>query len=826
MLFAALFLLMGSMAAAGTLPANVYLQNTTSAITFPSLAGLPACANTLGGACIGNDVISGITGIKGNLFVIGNLIIASGASLTDNGFYLSATVSVNSIGATIYTLNTVLGSSAGSQAVGNSIFTSFGGSGGGGGWAVSAGNGANGGNTIAPAGIHGTVSGPSPTSGTNTLVPALTTANAILWCNNPLTYLSGAAGGGGGNFNPGAGEIGGGGGSGSYGFCIASPKINLGTINANGITGGNAAGSSGGGGGGGGGVVIIIYTNSYTLGSYNISGGYVGFGQGGGANGATGGNGNVITYHASTNPLVEIPSIYPLKLYNATGTGITFAINQIYNGVTTSEGILPFIPPSNQPSGIYVYNIIESNGVSQQTLTLNLTVSMNDISSNLGSNYLCSNAIQYFPNCAVAPAFMATPTSWGIKSDVLANNHANSIVAGNNIDQWSNANLTFLPQVILSYGQFSPAIVFTANAVNNPILQTPISQLPFNIISSNVVPSSPYTRVILVANIYDQKTQTALSANTQVIHSWSFNNYTGLNSTFFNGTTFNGYIGLSNYQNPTFTDLYLSTSSSAANHAPAVNNFCGESLANGNYRTIGIYPIANASGSYYTFNIYSGFGQTPLTDFIQVLYGLSSSTAILVQQFQINQIPFQLPLLIGGEYGFRIVNANCQTVYSSNFTQWTSPITLQLPNNLNAPQIQLANPISSCTMVFTMATGNVASCTGSDNLNFVTEWEITIYNSSSLQYYATLNSINITGSAFVYNYNGLSNQSEYNVKVCALQGVANQPIFCQSYKLGGNVGKGFNVAADGFIALLFLIVGAGARRATGEGSTNSPMPSS
>ena len=79
-----------------SLPVNIYLQNSTTnpALTFPSLAGAPICANTLGGTCAGNDVISGTNTLSSDLLVIGNFLLTGGSSLTTNGFYISATQNI------------------------------------------------------------------------------------------------------------------------------------------------------------------------------------------------------------------------------------------------------------------------------------------------------------------------------------------------------------------------------------------------------------------------------------------------------------------------------------------------------------------------------------------------------------------------------------------------------------------------------------------------------------------------------------------------------------------------------------------------------------
>ena len=122
--------------------ALVYLRNTTAnpAVTFPSLTGIPACAaNTLGGACTGNDVIGGSHTLLSNLVVYGNVILSSGATLTSNGFFIIDPLvggTFNGIGATLNTgteSNGGAGGVASDGAGGGNVVYSYAGSGAGGG---------------------------------------------------------------------------------------------------------------------------------------------------------------------------------------------------------------------------------------------------------------------------------------------------------------------------------------------------------------------------------------------------------------------------------------------------------------------------------------------------------------------------------------------------------------------------------------------------------------------------------------------------------------------------------------------------------------------
>ena len=165
------------------------------------------CSNTIGGSCLGNDIISGIYTLTNSLYVSGNLQLTSGSYLTLNGFSIAVTGTFNSLGATIDTGISTLSPGSSGSGTGANNANSVGGAGGGGGGGggertIGEGGGGGGGATIAAGGSGGSGNpggvGGGGGTGTAPSIPTLTTSNVILYCNNIQKYLTGAPGGGGG----------------------------------------------------------------------------------------------------------------------------------------------------------------------------------------------------------------------------------------------------------------------------------------------------------------------------------------------------------------------------------------------------------------------------------------------------------------------------------------------------------------------------------------------------------------------------------------------------------------------------------------------------
>lgn len=240
--------------------------------------------------------------------------------------------------------------------------TSYGGSGGSGGGQGSYG-GSIGGNTLVPGGglsglSHSGYPGSTPAS------PTITAANLILWHIEGFdNYLSGAGGGGGGNGNQG-------GGAGSEGCYLQANNIigTGGAINVSGFTSNTGSIGAASGGGGGGGICIEVYQSSLIATHNAISGGIAASASSPGGNG---GNGNVISIQMATPPFgVGLPVQYPIQIYTS-DTSISYTLNAISGSTQTTlqtGNAISYVPPASQLGGLYVFNVVEYNGVATQTV--------------------------------------------------------------------------------------------------------------------------------------------------------------------------------------------------------------------------------------------------------------------------------------------------------------------------------------------------------------------------------------------------------------------------------------------------------------------------
>lgn len=455
------------------------------------------------------------------------------------------------------------------------------------------------------------------------------------------------------------------------------------------------------------------------------------------------------------------------------------------------------------------------NGMAQ-FFPISLTVSMNDISSPPTFTGTCANVIRYFPNCAQPPGWNAKPTSWQMQSDVIGNNHTNTTGA-TNIDQWSNANLTFTPNLRLIYGQFSPAISFIANIINNPVLPTTITQGAFNVITANAVPPAPTTRQILSIVTENEQTLAKMNTSTSVSFSLLFNNYTvNSQSSIMGANAFGTYINTGGYQNPSFYVSTLITSSTNSSYFPAQNNFCpGFINSTVPTRNLYIYLVSYAVGQATTVDLQSNYGGANNGDYLQVLAGVNPTYATVVQQVLISTQNFIMPLIIGNSYSAIILNANCQNVYQTPAATQTNPwninIVPTLPPPLTVPQVN-----ASCSLAYNALYGaNTVTCTGYDNENLVDQWNISIYNSTGFLGLHLVTSNVINGGSFSWQYYPV-----YTVwgpltwRIVWNWGNVD-PSGSGSGTLQNIIVAGFNAPFDVFLTIIFLIVGIVIGNATG-----------
>jgi hypothetical protein len=772
-----------------TVDVPIYLENATSnpALTFGNtITSLPSCGtNFLGGVCTGDDLISGTVALTSPLIVLGNVTFSAAAMLTTYGIPILTTGTFNSMSGNLILGKIPLTSSLGEV----NLPLSFGGSGGG------TPSYQNGFSTRAAGGISSNGATPS--------IPPITSLNVSAWFKAFNYYLSGASGGG--------CNIADAGGLASYGQFIEANNLYLGVVRANGTMG-----SCGPSSGGGGGSLMFAYGTNYEAGTYNVSGGT---GQSGGRNG---GSGNIIVTHIS-NP-ITLPLIlqyYPNLLYTQSpSSAITYTLYQTYNGITTTlqNGVLniSYIPPANQPPGIYSYNVVETQGSNTITVLANLSVNMTDITSTFGTNTLCSVVIQYFPNCASVPSFSVIPTKVHIQSDNPLNSYGNGnfVIGTNNIDVWSNANLTLIPKITLTYSFTS----FTANCVNNPLGCTPISQTPLAFLAGRTTPLSPVTRDLFNITTYDQQFQTPLNAVTTASFQWTFNNYTGSNSVLLAtnissfGTGFASmntvWIPNSLWTNPPILINNLSTLSTAGLHFPTINNFFSNDINHGTWPTYPIYLANNANGSLYTFYVYQCNGYAPTGAYMWSYEG-SGAASTAVQKYKISAIPFSLPLQNGQQYSFQFWTAGQSLIFTQPASVNPLTITIYLPcakTNVTNPA-----PVINATCL-SNTISNTVTCRGIDTQNYVDLWSIHITYHPNIISTATLASNIIQGSSFVWTYELPNHSTVFYASINATVGRNIDPLFSVMtnfplFTLGYSINPTQSYDAIFGILLFFIFIG-------------------
>ena len=491
-------------------------------------------------------------------------------------------------------------------------------------------------------------------------------------------------------------------------------------------------------------------------------------------------NGNVISFAANVqaNPYTW-NTYFPYGFFTSSPSNtLNFTLSQLFDSalsnptrtaLQTNVLNLSYIPQSSQPTGNYLYNITERQIGNAQTVRFSINaVSANMIDFNGQLNFIgqCDKYIQYFPNCAVFPyesnVFTVKPLSWSIKSDMLVLQHSNFTGAVANTEQWSNANITFTPTYSMSYP--SPFGSYTVNLIDNPSLQQTLTQTAFKFYTQNTVPASPYTRKITNVSTYDQQLFTPLYTNDTNLISLLMNNYTipQNSSKVVNSIAYNTYIALSDYQNPAIYFYNSTILSSTKNHYSTVNNYCPITLTNGNFATYKPY-LANLNASLYTFDIYqgSGYGATNYTMVVET--GASPSSAIEVQSYKINQVPFALPLQNGQEYRFLFYNKNCTLVYTSPFSIWPQTITLYLPSNQSLGQFSYSLANAYCNTYHNSKIEYVI-CNGQDPTGLTSSWDVNITQPSVLSIIPVAN-YSFASSSFMLNWTVPNSMKLYTVNI-------------------------------------------------------------
>jgi hypothetical protein len=759
---------------------NVYIQNTIAnpAVTFP--LGAPAtCANTLGGSCVGTDVITGSKVLTSSLFITGNLLLPGGTVLTTNGYSIIASQTANWIGATIYAGAPGNGGPAATSSngvFGGSVPLSYGGSGAGGGGLGST-YGGSGGNTLIAGGAGGTSgSGGNGANGAN--VPIYFTAsNIVTWYGLGFKNIFTGAGGGSGQDSANHANAGG---SGSYGIYVQAMTVNAGTIEANGILGICTDTTQGSGGSGGGGIIGIAYGSTYHAGTYNVLGGPTVTGCSSG-NGGAGGIGNVVTLNYVTPPIPIYQSVsntiyYPYYLYtNDINPSNTYSLYQGSTLLQSNVVNIGFVAPANQVTGIYGYNVLQFNGVlTAPVVSVNASISMLDIQNALTFNV---PIIQYFPNIAnfsLGSFTAGPPTSWKLWSypNTQSINYGINTIQGS---VFGSNQVTFPVNVQLNYP--APFGSFNISLYNNPAVQTTITQTAFSLYPSNAGGTGITTRPIINISTFNQRTFNTLYTNTTFGGSAIFNNYSfNIHTSNYDSNTFDIFMPQSNYINPNIYLYNETTLSQTPNFFQAINNYCPTTLTSAPpTNTVSYAPyLVDANGSIYQFQVFTASGQ-PATNYYMITQENNGNKNTQVGSLKIGTSPFGYPLeAINIQYRFLFYNPSCgQLVYTTPLSVPISPIQITLPQNSSYNQVPIGNAIATCTSNPVAGNDIQITCSGVDSQNFITSWTTSIFTITTVYQIQRLNSsYNASGSSFSYTTNSITNTAQYRAVVVGCTGTA------------------------------------------------------
>ena len=508
-------------------------------------------------------------------------------------------------------------------------------------------------------------------------------------------------------------------------------------------------------------------------------------------------NGAVNTINQTSGTPYIWNTYYPIKLYTLSpSNSLTYTLTQTIGASTTTleSNVVNanYIPPANQITGNYIYSLTEFQVGNANTINLIVaanTLNMQDVNSLTFNGLVCSPHVQYLPNCANA-TFVNPPSSWYIQSDVPVNTHANTI----NGDTWSNANLSFTPQVILNY----PFVTFSANLINNPMIPNSITQNAFALQTSN---TNIYTRELLNFSAYNTTSQ-FLIANALTTYSTtvSVNNYSFPETIAYTANNFQAYVANSNFKNPRITLINQTQVTSATGYAPTQNNWFNTAYNSTIYANLHAFLDSAGTSSFYTFTVF-GCGGYATSDYLSVQ--ISSNSIRQVQQYLMTNMPFQLPLVNGYSYKFLVYNANKQVLTSTATSSWASPITFTAAcANQTAHPIILPNINTSCSQINSAGT---STCTFIDTQNIVDYWNIKFINQTSPLTTAVLYQVNVSGSGGSVTYTFPSNSltNNYYAKIVAF---TSDPIPYTSFFIV-NIGNYPVSPVEGyfFVLIIYLI---------------------
>jgi hypothetical protein len=467
-----------------------------------------------------------------------------------------------------------------------------------------------------------------------------------------------------------------------------------------------------------------------------------------------------ITKTSSITPAnLTVSSYYPIKLYTTSPANtIIYSLNQTYNSITTAlqSNVLniSYIPPANQLSGNYVYNIKEMQGANKLLMKATIQpINMTSISSAI--NY--STLLQYLPILAHTPAWTAKPQSWYISSTPASFTDQANTTAGAVFQ--TNASGTMIPQIHLVY----PFTSFVLNYSNNPAVQGSVSINPFTFTLANSIAAN--YRSIANFSVFSQYTFNGIPASNLSVRALGLINGYHFNISSSNTSTLNGkyYLAVptSNYLNPNIT-YNMTAVGTKANYFSMTNNFCPTTASAG---AIPSYPIGlvDANGTRYSIYAYSTTGGSSAGNKLQVIeqHGSGSQT---VQELTIPaSLPFALPLEQSGiEYAFNVYSSNCKTLnYKGALSVPTNPLYIQLAGSgqITFYNKTLVNGI--CKLTNTTATNVTVHCSAGDPNNYVYKYNLQIENTTILGSQSLAANYTYNGSSFTSTFSLPKNATYY-----------------------------------------------------------------
>ena len=471
-------------------------------------------------------------------------------------------------------------------------------------------------------------------------------------------------------------------------------------------------------------------------------------------------------------------TFYPIKIYTTSPSNtLEYTLSQTLGStqalLANNALNLSYVPPANQVTGNYIYQITEGQLQNPQTLTFTIaanTLNMTDINSAI--NY--SSLYQYFPILAHTPTWTVKPASWYILSSnsvpqITQNTSAGAVFSTNVVG-------SFTPQIYLKY-PFASA--FLLNYTNNPKVQNSITIQPFLFVLANSISSS--LRDIANLTVYNQETFNSIAgANVTFNISTTFNNYL-FSKIISNNTDTNGKYFLeilkSNYQNPNITFQLNGTISKPLFFAPA-QLFCPSTVAYGSSANYQI-GLVDTNGTKYSFYVYTNTGSSAAGYilFINELQGVSARGAESLV------VPPSLPMAVpleqtGQEYQYIIYSPNCKSVYyKGSFVDPTNPTYLTLTTGASQAVFYNTTNVTGACALNSSTNPYKVVCAASDSSAEVYRYKLDIFNSTNVLGATSLvRQVYENSSVFSYNTTLPINQS-YSYAIYAYAFKKYDPIF-------------------------------------------------